>query len=189
MPSALLVFVCVLPPDLLRQFRFTRRFVEDLLSCNNPDFARYLYQSSVTDGVAGIYPDFLRLSGEQDSCERVSFLDTWVAFDGRCWYTKTYDKREHPPLSRVASLKYPHPSCFISNRAKFGIITSRLHAFSRVCVRRRDFVTRVRMFLQEFQGRGYSRARVWGYVRRFVRTVPLPFPVTSPDALVRELMA
>ena len=129
------------------------------------------------------------LSGEQDSCERVSFLDTWVAFDGRCWYTKTYDKREHPPLSRVASLKYPHPSCFISNRAKFGIITSRLHAFSRVCVRRRDFVTRVRMFLQEFQGRGYSRARVWSYVRRFVRTVPLPFPVTSPDALVRELMA
>ena len=106
----------------------------------------------------------------------------------RAWFTKTIDKREHPPLSRVDSLKYPHTSCFISDRAKFGIITSRLHGFSRICVRRRDFVERVRLFLREFRGRGYAVGRMWGYVRRFVRTVPLPFPVASPDELVRELM-
>ena len=175
--------------DLLRRFRFTRRFVDDLLSCDNPDFCRYLYVTSVdADGIAGIYPSFLRLSGEQDSLERVSFLDTYVAFDGRSWFTKTYDKREHPPLSRVDSLKYPDPSCYISDRAKFGIITSRLHGFGRICTRRADFVRRARMFLREFRSRGYPVRRMWGYVLRFVRTVPLAFPVTSPHALVKALM-
>ena len=139
------------------------------------------------NGVQGIYPDFLRLSGEQDSYDRVSFLDTFVAFDG-CWYTKIYDKREHPPLSRIDSLKYPHPSCFISERAKLGIITSRLHGFGRICTRRNDFIERARMFLQEFEARGYSVSHMWGYVLRFLRKVPLAFPVTSPSSLARELL-
>jgi len=165
--------------DLLRRFRFTQRFVDDLLSCDNPVFSRYLYVTSVdADGIAGIYPGFLRLSEEQDSLERVSFLDTYVAFDDRSWFTKTYDKREHPPLSRVDSLKYPDPSCYISDRAKFGII----------CTRRADFVRRARMFLREFRARGYPVRRMWRYVLRFVRTIPLAFPVTSPHALVKELM-
>ena len=173
---------------LLRRFRYTLRFVDDLLSCDNEVFSQYLYTSSVDEhGMRGIYPDFLRLSGEQDSCEKVSFLDTYVAFDG-CWYTKIYDKREHPPLSRIDALKYPHPSCFISERAKLGIITSRLHGFGRICTRRSDFVERARMFLQEFRGRGYSVSRMWGYVLRFLRKVPLAFPVTSPSSFTRELL-
>ena len=114
-------------------------------------------------------------------------LFSCVAFDG-CWYTKIYDKREHPPLSRIDALKYPHPSCFISERAKLGIITSRLHGFGRICTRRSDFIERARMFLREFRGRGYSVSRMWGYVLRFLRKVPLAFPVTSPSSLARELL-
>ena len=175
--------------DLLRQFRYTLRFVDDLLSCNNPVFSQYLYTSTVdANGIKGIYPDFLRLSGEQDDTVRVAFLDTYVEFDGRCWFTKTYDKREHPPLSRVRALKYPHPSCYISKHAKYGIITSRLHCFGRICTRRSDFVARVRLFLREFGARGYHGVKIQRMVVKFLQRVPLAFPVRSHHAFARELM-
>ena len=175
--------------DLLRRFRFTKRFVDDLLACNNPLFFRYAYTSFTDEnGIHGIYPPFLRLSCEQDSTGGVSFLDTEVRFDGAHWYTTLYDKREHPPLSQVSLVRYPHPTCFLSDRSKLGIVTSRLFCFSRICMRKKDFIARARLFLSEFVERGYSRASIRRYVQRFLKRVPLFFTVRSPQALTRLLL-
>ena len=163
--------------------------MDDLLPCANPSFSRYLYASYVdADGVRGIYPDFLQLTLEQSSQERVSFLDTWVAFDGKAWGTSVYDKREHPPLSLVPSLKFPHPDSMISERAKYGIITSQLHRFGRICVRKSDFVERARMFLAEFIGRGYGRERVRRVVRSFLRRHALQFAVVEERRFMAALL-
>ena len=177
--------------ELLRHFRFTARFIDDLLSCNNPVFERYIYRTNEIDGIRGIYPDFLRLNCEQNSTGKgkVSFLDLTVNFDGDNWFTRTYDKREHPPLSRVNLVRYPHPSCFLSDRSKYGIITSRMHCFGRVCQRRADFIHRARLFLREFQARSYSAREVRRYVVRFLRRVPLQFHVRDAVRFARRLMA
>ena len=155
-----------------------------------PLFAECLYESHVRDdGVRGIYPDFLTLTAEQDSVRSVSFLDVSIVFDHDRWFTTIYDKREHPPLSRVNSLKYPHVSCFLSDRSKYGIITSRLHAFSRVCQRKCDFIARSRIFLRAFRARGYSAARIRSFVMRFLKTVAIPYAFRSRHALMRAMMA
>ena len=175
---------------LLSNFQHTLRFVDDLLTADNTVFDYYLYESMVSDdGFRGIYPDFLTLNREQDSCEGVSFLDTWVGFQGGSWFTRIYDKREHPPLSRIGLLRYPHPSSFLSNRSKLGIVTSRLHCFARICQRKPDFVARSRLFLKEFCARGYPRSCVRRFVLRFLKHVPLQFPVRSRWAFMRLLMA
>ena len=174
---------------LLRAFKFTKRFVDDLFSGAHARFADYLYRSQVdADGVRGIYPDFLRLTREQDSESCVSFLDMYIRYDGRSWYTEVYDKREHPPLSRVPPLKYPHPSCFISERAQYGIITSQLHRFGHICVRKVDFIKRARMFLNEFHDRGYNRRRMKRVVMSFLKRVALHFAVFGIPAFAESLL-
>jgi len=127
--------------------QYTMRYIDDLLSGANPVFGQYLYDNPPNPaGVRGIYPRFLTVTQEQTSLESVSFLDTRFTFAQNHWFTDIYDKREHPPLSNVNSLKYPHPTSFLSVRSKFGIITSRLCCFSRICQRKRDFIMRSRFY-------------------------------------------
>ena len=118
----------------------------------------------------------------------MSFLDTSLVYAQNHWFTNIYDKREHLPLSRINSLKYPHPSSFLSVRSKFGIITSRLCCFGRICQRKRDFIARARMFLGEFLARGYPRSKICSFVLRFLKLTPLHFHVRSRHALMREMM-
>ena len=134
--------------DILTHLKFTLRFVDDLLSCDNPIFNRYMYLSQTdSSGMRGIYPSFLTLKREQLSDVEVSFLDVLVYRAGDVFSTKTYDKREHPPLSAIKQLKYPHPSCFLSDRSKYGIITSRFWSFGRICKRKCDFKARAKKCL------------------------------------------
>ena len=76
-------FICQLVDgnhlSLLSKFAFTSRFVDDLFSARNDLFHKYFYISQVdANGCHGIYPDFLKLSCEQDSHEHVSFLDVQI---------------------------------------------------------------------------------------------------------------
>ena len=104
-------------------------------------------------------------------------------------YTKIYDKREHPPLSSVNQTKFPDPSCFLSNRSKYGIVTSRLHCFGRICSRKVDFVERATAFLNEFLERGYSKKQVTIFTRRFLKSVPLAFPIEKMGSFVKLLLS
>ena len=82
--------------DILSQFLYTLRFVDDLLSCNNDIFEKYLYTSQTDEsGIQGIYPPFLKLKCEQDSVSEVSFLDVLLYKSRGLIYTKIFDKREH----------------------------------------------------------------------------------------------
>ena len=99
--------------------------------------------------------------------------------------TKVYDKREHPPLSSIQRLRFPHVSCFLSDRSKYGIVTSRLYCFSRLCLRRSDFIYRLRGFARDFLARSYCRSRVERTIRKLLRSMPLSFPVERVGSLVR----
>ena len=125
-------------------------------------------------GIKGIYPDFLTLNCEQEGQE-VSFLDALLFRHKNVFLTKVYDKREHPPLSSIQRLRYPHVSCFLSDRSKYGIVTSWLYCFSRLCLRRSDFVSRLRILARDFLARGYCRSSVRRKIRKFLRWMPISF--------------
>ena len=176
--------------DILSHFLYTLRFVDDLLSCNNTVFEKYLYTNiSDDDGIHGIYPPFLRVNCEQESVSEVSFLDVLMYKAGKVFATKIFDKREHPPLSSIDQTKYPHPSCFLSERSQYGIVTSRFHCFGRICQRRVDFVRRSRKFIREFLDRGYSKRKVSTYIKRFLKQVPLEFPIEKLGSFTKALFA
>ena len=118
---------------------------------------------------------FSTLNCEQESREQVSFLDVLIFRDGNIWCTKTFDKREHLPLSRIDQKKYPHPSSFLSIRSKFGIVTSRMSCFGRVNIRKKDFIERSQIFIREFFDRGYPLKEIRSFVGRFLKKNPLQF--------------
>ena len=162
--------------------------MDDLLSCSNPIFEKYLYNSQTDENdIKGIYPPSLKLNCEQESNQQVSFLDVLIYKHKGIFSTKIYDKREHPPLSRVNQRQYPDPSCFLSERSKYGIITSRLHCFGRICLRKKDFMARTHKFLKEFYDRGYSKSKINKYVKKFLRGVPLEFPIGNLGTFVKTL--
>ena len=138
--------------------------------------------------IRGIYPKFLTLKCEQEGKE-VSFLDVLLFRYKNVFLTKLYDKREHPPLSSIQRPKYPHVTCFLSDRSKYGIVTSRMHCFSRICTRRSDFSERLRLFVNEFLSRGYSRSRVFRKISKFIRSTPLPFPMTKVASFVTSILS
>ena len=142
-----------------------------------PEFSNYLYRNQRdTEGIAGIYPNSLVLTEEQKGLSEISFLDVHIMFD-KHWYTKVYDKREHPPLNRIDQTKYPHPSSFLSVRSKFSVIISQMHRYGRLCHKRKDFTERLKLFLNEFVGRGYPRRRVLATVTRFLRSNQFYFTI------------
>ena len=164
--------------DLVSKFSGTARYIDDLFCVDNDMFSQYLYVSQTHDqGLHGIYPDFLTLNCEQESRESVSFLDVLVFRDDNIWCTKTYDKREHLPLSRIDQKNYPHPSSFLSVRSKYGIITSRMSCFGRVNIRKKDFIERTRLFIKEFRDRGYPLKEIRNFAGRFLKRNPLHFIV------------
>ena len=164
--------------DLVSKFSGTARYIDDLFSVDNELFSQYLYVSQTdVHGLHGIYPDFLTLNCEQESNVKISFLDVLVFRDKNIWCTKTYDKREHHPLSSIDQKKYPHPSSFLSTRSKFGIITSRMSCFGRVNIRKRDFIERMRIFILEFRNRGYPLKQIRNFAGRFLKRKPLHFNV------------
>jgi hypothetical protein len=166
--------------DLVTKFSGTARYIDDLFCVDNDMFSQYLYISQTdVQGLHGIYPDFLTLNCEQESRDEVSFLDISVFRDGNVWCTKTYDKREHLPLSRIDQKKYPHPTSFLSVRSKFGIITSRMSCFGRVNRRKKDFIERTRRFLKEFRDRGYQLNEIRRFAGKFLKRNPLHFTVNG----------
>ena len=75
-----------IPLKLASQFNFTYRYIDDVLSINNPDFENYLGQ---------MYPAELKIKDETESNTSASYLDLLLSIerDGQL-RTSLYDKRD-----------------------------------------------------------------------------------------------
>ena len=71
---------------LASQFNFTYRYIDDVLSINNPDFENYLGQT---------YPPELEIKDTMESNTSASYLDLLLSIgrDGQL-HTSLYDKRD-----------------------------------------------------------------------------------------------
>ncbi len=118
--------------QILSSFLMTGRYIDDLLSINNPYLEILLYtnQTLFYHDLHGIYPDTLLLKCAHSGTQ-VPFMDISIrpSGQGSRLTTVLYDKRRHEPLSSLFIIKYPHMSSNISDTAKFNIITSQYHRF------------------------------------------------------------
>ena len=131
--------------NILAGFGMTGRFIDDLLTVNNPYIQHILYttQTPYYPDIQGLYPDNLLLEPVHADTA-APYMDITIRPAGRTerhrLTTVLYDKRLHPPMSKVRIVKYPDMSSNISNTSKYNIITSQLHRMRRIILARPDFV-------------------------------------------------
>ena len=104
------------------QFNFTYRYIDDVLSNNNPDFENYLGQ---------MYPAELEIKDTTESNTSASYLDLLLSIESYGQLrTSLYDKRDY---FNFHITNFPFLSSNIPSSLAYGVFISQLIRYARAC--------------------------------------------------------
>ena len=115
---------------LAKKFNFTFRFIDDLLSINNPRFGDFLQE---------IYPEELVVEETSKPDSPVSYLDLSINTSTGELVCSIFDKRDSFGFHIV---NFPNLSGNIPSAPAYGTYISQLIRYSRACHRYKDFAVR-----------------------------------------------
>ena len=133
---------------VVSSFAFTSRFVDDLLSINNPLLSHLLYTSQQLGPLHGVYDPDLRVLPASDTApglHHVNYLDLQFVpsrvpgGDAIRLDIKLYDKRLEAKFARLKLQRFPHSTSALSTMCKLNIIVSRYTHMHRVLTIKGDF--------------------------------------------------
>ena len=156
---------------LASQFNFTYRYIDDVLSINNPDFENYLGQ---------MYPPELEIKDTTESNTSASYLDLLLSIgrDGQL-RTSLYDKRDD---FNFHITNFPFLSTNIPSSPAYGVFISQLIRYARACSSYECFILRAMRLSNKLLGQGYAKERLKSSLRKFYgRTGILPNNMRSPS--------
>ena len=141
---------------LASQFNFTYRYIDDVLSINNPDFANYLGQ---------MYPAELEIKDTTESNTSASYLDLLLSIesDGQL-RTSLYDKRDD---FNFHITNFPFLSSNIPSSPAYGVFISQLIRYARACSSYECFILRAARLSSKLLGQGYVMERLKSSLRKF----------------------
>lgn len=144
-----------------RSFNFSYRYIDDVLSLNNSNFADY---------IPLIYPPELEIKETTDTDHSVSFLDLHLEFDdsGKL-STKIYDKRDDFNFDII---NFPHLSSNIPSSPAYGVYISQLIRYARACSHYQDFLQRHRNLLRKLLSQGFVKSRLIVFLKKFIGRYP-----------------
>ena len=142
--------------NLARSFNFTFRYIDDVLSLNNPKFGDY---------VDFIYPAELEIKDTTDSILSASYLDIMLEIDkDQHLTTKIYDKRDDFDFSIV---NFPFLCSNIPESSAYGVFISQLIRYSRACSGYLDFFLRGKLLTSKLLRQGYKSYKLRNAFRMF----------------------
>ena len=133
------------------RFNFTYRYIDDVLSINNPEFENYLGQ---------MYPVELEIKGTTESNTSASYLDLLLSIgrDGQL-HTSIYDKRDdfnfHITIFSFLSSNIP-------TSPAYGVFFSQLIRYAQACSSYGCFILSKKLLEQ-----GYVKERLKSSLRKF----------------------
>ena len=142
--------------NLARSFNFTFRYIDDVLSLNNPKFS---------DFVDRIYPYELEIKDTTDTTKSASYLDLYLEIDndGRL-KTKLYDKRDDFCFPIV---NFPFLCSNIPAAPTYGVFISQLIRYSRACISYQDFLERGSLLTTKLLNQGFLMVKLKSSLRKF----------------------
>ena len=141
--------------QLASRFNFTYRYIDDVLSINNPEFQNYLGQ---------MYPVELEIKDTTESNTSASYLDLLLSIgrDGQL-HTSIYDKRDD---FNFHITNFPFLSSNIPTSPAYGVFISQLiHA--RACSSYGCFILRTTRLSNTLLEQGYVKERLKSSLRKF----------------------
>ena len=141
---------------LASQFNFTYRYIDDVLSINNPDFENYLGQ---------MYPPELEIKDTTESNTSASYLDLLLSIgrDGQL-RTSLYDKRDD---FNFHITNFPFLSSNVPSSPAYGVFISQLIRYARACSSYECFILRAMRLSNKLLGQGYVKERLKSSLRKF----------------------
>ena len=115
------------------KFNNTCRYIDDLLTLNNPDFQACIGQ---------IYPPELELKKTTESHDSCFYLDLNINILNGKFYTDLYDKRDTFSFSIV---NFPHMDSNIPSKPAYRVAISHLVRYLRICCNYQDFAYRSKL--------------------------------------------
>ena len=141
---------------LASQFNFTYRYIDDVLSINNPDFENYLGQ---------MYPAELEIKDTTESNTSASYLDLLLSIECDCQLrTSLYDKSDD---FNFHITNFPFLSSNIPSSPAYGVFISQLKRYARACSSYECFILRAARLSSKLLGQGYVMQRLKSSLRKF----------------------
>ena len=141
---------------LASRFNLHYRYIDDVLSINNPEFENYLGQ---------MYPAELEIKDTTDSTTSASYLDLLLSIgrDGPL-HTSIYDKRVD---FNFYITNFPFLSSNIPSSPAYGVFISQLIRYARACSSYECFILRARWLSSKLLKQGYLAERLKLSLRKF----------------------
>ena len=176
--------------DIIDSFRFTSRYVDDILALANEFIKHLLSEDDTFEGLRGIYPNFLIVKAEQESTEAVDHLDLHIHKYGPspALLCSIYDKKLAPPLDKIKHISYPHVESYICNTAKYGVVSSQLVRYARLCTRKEFFIQNARSLLTTLLSKKYERAKLVRTTTAFINKHPYLYACRSTAGLTAAII-
>ena len=141
---------------LASRSNFTYRYIDDVLSMNNPEFENYLGQ---------MYPVELEIKDTTESNTSASYLDLLLSIgrDGQL-HTSIYDKRYD---FNFHITNFPFLSSNIPTSPAYGVFISQLIRYARTCFSYGCFILRATRLSNKLLEQGYIKERLKSSLRKF----------------------
>ena len=141
---------------LASRFNLTYRYIDDVLSINNPEFENYLGQ---------MYPAELEIKDTTESTTSAAYLDLLLSIerDGQL-HTSIYDKRDD---FNFHITNFPFLSSNIPSSPAYGVFISQLIRYARACSSYECFILRARRLSSKLLKQGYLVERLKSSFRKF----------------------
>ena len=135
--------------------RHTVRYIDDLLTLNNPAFEQE---------IPNIYPPQLVLKKTTETPNKLSYLDICIQIQGRKFCSSVYDKRD---AFKFHIVNFPYLDSNIPTKPAYGTYISQLVRIGRICDRYVDFIERHRILTTRLLKQGYKYDHLCSYFKRF----------------------
>ena len=142
---------------MARRFSHTLRYIDDLLTLNNPKFE---------EEIVNIYPPELTLKQTTESDTNLSYLDISITICCGKYMTEVYDKRDSFNFSIV---NYPYMCSNIPAKPTYGVYVSQLVRLSRICDTFSTFVARHRLLTERLIKQGFWYTKLCISFKRFAK--------------------
>ena len=121
---------------LAKRFADTVRYIDDLLTLNNPNF---------NSEMSNTHSPELTLKRTTESDTKLSYLDVSISICHGKFVTEVYDKRDNFNI-----VNYPFMCSNIPARPTYGVYISQLNRINRICDNFNTLVKRHRLLTEKF---------------------------------------
>ena len=138
--------------DVIEDFNSISRYLDDLLSMDNPYFESMVNQ---------IYLPELQVNKANTIDTEAPFLDLHFSIANGVFTSKIYDKRD--------DFDFPSLDAYVPRRTSYGVYISQLNWFTRVCNHVADFSARNRCLTAKLLQQGYRYHKLRKTFSKFYR--------------------